>query len=94
MFQAEDGIRDVAVTGVQTCALPIWREGVRVRMWVQRVYVLARELCKGASSEDEVVICTKLVVGHKTSVENEMAIVDGVEVVEINRFGVDRKSVV
>src|SRR2546429_5373933 len=23
-YQAEDGIRDVAVTGVQTCALPIW----------------------------------------------------------------------
>src|SRR5687768_18580531 len=41
-FQAEDGIRDVAVTGVQTCALPIslwqWTEitmfdapGTRVR---------------------------------------------------------------
>src|SRR3989449_59272 len=33
-FQAEDGIRDVAVTGVQTCALPIYcrrgRRGVRV----------------------------------------------------------------
>src|SRR3989449_8467108 len=35
-FQAEDGIRDVAVTGVQTCALPIlalaafvWRFGDR-----------------------------------------------------------------
>src|SRR2546429_6577316 len=34
-FQAEDGIRDVAVTGVQTCALPIlsrgpeWREPSR-----------------------------------------------------------------
>src|SRR2546429_4710098 len=26
-FQAEDGIRDVAVTGVQTCALPIWLRG-------------------------------------------------------------------
>src|SRR2546429_9394243 len=26
-FQAEDGIRDVAVTGVQTCALPISRGG-------------------------------------------------------------------
>src|SRR5437879_12257775 len=26
-FQAEDGIRDTSVTGVQTCALPIWREG-------------------------------------------------------------------
>src|SRR3989449_4560484 len=26
-FQAEDGIRDVAVTGVQTCALPIYTSG-------------------------------------------------------------------
>src|SRR5687768_17835643 len=25
-FQAEDGIRDVAVTGVQTCALPILQQ--------------------------------------------------------------------
>src|SRR5713226_8546536 len=24
-FQAEDGIRDGRVTGVQTCALPIWK---------------------------------------------------------------------
>src|SRR5207245_6903692 len=24
-FQAEDGIRDATVTGVQTCALPIWK---------------------------------------------------------------------
>src|SRR2546429_4758641 len=28
-FQAEDGIRDVAVTGVQTCALPIFRHSGR-----------------------------------------------------------------
>src|SRR5690606_40286733 len=27
-FQAEDGIRDFHVTGVQTCALPIWRDDV------------------------------------------------------------------
>src|SRR5699024_11928685 len=26
-FQAEDGIRDRNVTGVQTCALPIWKIG-------------------------------------------------------------------
>src|SRR5215218_449716 len=26
-FQAEDGIRDHCVTGVQTCALPIWAAG-------------------------------------------------------------------
>src|SRR2546430_4300648 len=25
-FQAEDGIRDLTVTGVQTCALPIYRD--------------------------------------------------------------------
>src|SRR2546422_10110998 len=50
-FQAEDGIRDVAVTGVQTCALPIsggaagrsagrgsWRPGADAQVpWVQDV---------------------------------------------------------
>src|SRR4030043_349101 len=30
-FQAEDGIRDVAVTGVQTCALPISLVSVAVK---------------------------------------------------------------
>src|SRR2546422_11778409 len=32
-FQAEDGIRDVAVTGVQTCALPISSLGPAIRMY-------------------------------------------------------------
>src|SRR5687767_15482696 len=32
-FQAEDGIRDKLVTGVQTCALPIWRaRGLRLSL--------------------------------------------------------------
>ena len=35
-FQAEDGIRDVAVTGVQTCALPIWIN-VTYRFFTERV---------------------------------------------------------
>src|SRR2546430_7499898 len=30
-FQAEDGIRDLTVTGVQTCALPIFYGGARAR---------------------------------------------------------------
>src|SRR2546429_5543742 len=30
-FQAEDGIRDVAVTGVQTCALPIFSKELLLR---------------------------------------------------------------
>src|SRR2546430_12960558 len=29
-FQAEDGIRDLTVTGVQTCALPIYERMVQV----------------------------------------------------------------
>src|SRR5256884_5432465 len=34
-FQAEDGIRDVAVTGVQTCALPIYFIEVNPRIQVE-----------------------------------------------------------
>src|SRR2546430_17484791 len=30
-FQAEDGIRDLTVTGVQTCALPILRDLVQAK---------------------------------------------------------------
>src|SRR5688572_32290253 len=30
-FQAEDGIRDLTVTGVQTCALPIWMRAWRIQ---------------------------------------------------------------
>src|SRR2546430_3835609 len=30
-FQAEDGIRDLTVTGVQTCALPIWMDPDQTR---------------------------------------------------------------
>src|SRR5205823_11474796 len=37
-FQAEDGIRDKLVTGVQTCALPIWIAAARkapLVVWIQ-----------------------------------------------------------
>src|SRR2546429_6621668 len=46
-FQAEDGIRDVAVTGVQTCALPIFvRRAAEVGAWL-----LADEVYQGAERE-------------------------------------------
>src|SRR5258707_8235953 len=32
-FQAEDGIRDIGVTGVQTCALPISTKCVLTKPW-------------------------------------------------------------
>src|SRR5438445_4098238 len=35
-FQAEDGIRDIGVTGVQTCALPIW--GISVFDWTDAAH--------------------------------------------------------
>src|SRR3989449_7994672 len=41
-FQAEDGIRDVAVTGVQTCALPIWESGTGKELVAQTVHQLSR----------------------------------------------------
>src|SRR5690349_20121503 len=38
-FQAEDGIRDLYVTGVQTCALPIWLGAMQGRLGRMRVQV-------------------------------------------------------
>src|SRR2546430_11356779 len=48
-FQAEDGIRDLTVTGVQTCALPICAACLRLRQpqwlaWLQRPYLGADRL--------------------------------------------------
>src|ERR1022692_4294123 len=43
-FQAEDGIRDYKVTGVQTCALPIYEDGISGGGRVPQVpYSLRRE---------------------------------------------------
>src|SRR5947209_20605556 len=37
-FQAEDGIRDIGVTGVQTCALPISRRSGRAASRARRTF--------------------------------------------------------
>src|SRR2546430_6193408 len=39
-FQAEDGIRDLTVTGVQTCALPISKVGSEKAVGLARVTAL------------------------------------------------------
>src|SRR5256885_12016888 len=53
-FQAEDGIRDYKVTGVQTCALPICAGGVRVVVAELRSHPLvAAENRRGAVAEQQ-----------------------------------------
>src|SRR3712207_9509228 len=46
-FQAEDGIRDIGVTGVQTCALPILgllNAALLAPVWLQLVHLLLADL--------------------------------------------------
>src|SRR3989449_6727398 len=47
-FQAEDGIRDVAVTGVQTCALPISRVQTALRAPAPPAQPVLGEVSEGA----------------------------------------------
>src|SRR5205809_5178640 len=47
-FQAEDGIRDVAVTGVQTCALPIFPRTSHPELRASIVAAEITELIPGA----------------------------------------------
>src|SRR5256885_9459261 len=66
-FQAEDGIRDYKVTGVQTCALPIFGrtfiEGVNRADRVRMKYTPLREVLEGKRVlliEDTIVRSTTL----------------------------------
>src|SRR2546430_7916495 len=45
-FQAEDGIRDLTVTGVQTCALPIYTGDALTDQHLNR-------LCHGPGAQDD-----------------------------------------
>src|SRR5256885_3645328 len=49
-FQAEDGIRDYKVTGVQTCALPIFapRPDSRMAQTIFSCFLSSYSLCDGA----------------------------------------------
>src|SRR5690554_7357261 len=38
-FQAEDGIRDADVTGVQTCALPIYIDRTLTTIWILNTFI-------------------------------------------------------
>src|SRR5205085_6705515 len=49
-FQAEDGIRDLTVTGVQTCALPIWPAMSLKRKFLAQNLLLAVGLVLAAAA--------------------------------------------
>src|SRR4051794_5778013 len=77
-FQAEDGIRDGRVTGVQTCALPIYvrpfqvlrpRRGQRVEALVQRLEggsLLWRHLAGGHDDEVDVAVLVRIADGERS----------------------------
>src|SRR2546430_15451405 len=54
-FQAEDGIRDLTVTGVQTCALPIFMAIESATRFRRPVYAGNAILTVESSGEDQVV---------------------------------------
>src|SRR3712207_9033018 len=60
-FQAEDGIRDIGVTGVQTCALPIWDHDRKRSGWCR--ILDARDRLSGVFREDLGVALDRVVHG-------------------------------
>src|SRR2546429_5920280 len=78
-FQAEDGIRDVAVTGVQTCALPISCEQIQIE-------------CRGDACR--IVISEKLQLDGFLQIGTEQQGVTGAESSSYLAQELDRKSVV
>src|SRR2546429_6606004 len=85
-FQAEDGIRDVAVTGVQTCALPIYLHYV-FDLWVQhwRTHRATGEVIVVRYADD-------MVLGFQHRAEAERFLQDWRERSEERRVGKECRS--
>src|SRR5258708_3825151 len=54
-FQAEDGIRDDLVTGVQTCALPIYLLGILVERHSRSIYHVVYRMTGNPQDTEEIV---------------------------------------
>src|SRR2546429_6918501 len=63
-FQAEDGIRDVAVTGVQTCALPISLRRISERTGGRLIRVNGRQNTAAAFGEIAKELRTEYFLGY------------------------------
>src|SRR5690349_22793333 len=75
-FQAEDGIRDLYVTGVQTCALPISRTGALVnREEREQFETLLRVVLTGGAVEFEELIRKQRSEEHTSELQSRRALV-------------------
>src|SRR5256884_6177344 len=81
-FQAEDGIRDVAVTGVQTCALPIYLPHGASGSSLMRLATPA----KARPAKTELIILFR--------VSGQLFAISSASVQEVRSADRDRKSVV
>src|SRR6266852_8236561 len=84
-FQAEDGIRDATVTGVQTCALPISTEAV-IQTGKRTVVIVAQGDGKFAPVDVEIGIET----GGQTEIRSGLEA--GQKVVVSGQFLIDSES--
>src|SRR5690625_7489861 len=89
-FQAEDGIRDGHVTGVQTCALPILGFPVEVRALSRFQTPAEAQQVKDAvrdGSVDVVIGTHRLLTGEVSFKDLGLVVID-----EEQRFGVEHKE--
>src|SRR2546429_214507 len=68
-FQGEDGIRDVAVTGVQTCALPISYSALRLAFYFREAHKVV--LTRGGISRHQAAGCSQLPCSRRSIAGNE-----------------------
>src|SRR5690625_263455 len=86
-FQAEDGIRDGHVTGVQTCALPILIEKYKDRLedtTATAVYELAKDDEQVASMQGHLQLLET--ISEMTNAEGKKADVKSMTLTSVERF--------
>src|SRR5256885_2707149 len=82
-FQAEDGIRDYKVTGVQTCALPIWPI---LRSFLGEPAVRARYALAGVACTVDAVLGSATLAGYPEAVR-QLAVADLVLLTKTDLLG-------
>src|SRR3712207_9400824 len=92
-FQAEDGIRDIGVTGVQTCALPILRKAPKMGRGVNGYWRSSNNPCSWSRS---VISCSwmyrRIIASSSSTVLTQIGRASCRERVEISVVAVSLKK--